>query len=611
MKRVRRRRAARWALALALIAGPAAAQEPEVSDVPAGPARIHGFVEHPDGPARAAGADVVLYAIASGGQPGVRRVQAGPDGSFAFEGIAAADMVYLLGARYAGVPFVGERVAFDPGETERQVTIRVSERTSDPRGLSIEESSLRLERIGDELVGTEVIRIHNPGERVVFTTPDERGAGTAPAYVGELPEGVVRFALPYAIQPEGVVRKDRQVSYYGPVYPGGQELAFTWALPVGDGEQRVAKRYPSGAGRLTVLHPSAGIEVRAERMAPAEDAEIAGVAYRVLAAEAVPRDARFDLRIAVPEARVDANALAVLQTRTFLELDDAALSVNEELHLKVAGTTPVAAPPDRPLLRVPIPPDATGLRYGASGFASGITYEDGALVVRGPVPPGESRLDLRYQLPAAPQGARYAARFETDVPIAEVFIADTGLDVSSTRLHRRRPVRTPEERIFLHFEAFHVDAGETLELELAPLATRRTPTRALRAGAVVLVALGLVAFLAAPLRRAEAPEAAESDLRSAARRERDALYENIRDLDHDFETGKVSEADYAQMRDELRQRAVALVRDERSAAEAPAPQPAAAAGACAACGAQAGPAARFCSQCGAQLGADDPKGAHG
>jgi len=94
-------------------------------------------------------------------------------------------------------------------------------------------------------------------------------------------------------------------------------------------------------------------------------------------------------------------------------------------------------------------------------------------VVRGPIPPGESQLDLRYPLPAGPQGAHCAARFETDVPIAQVFIADSGLDVSSTRLHRRRPVRTPEERIFLHFEAFHVDAGETLELSLAPLATRR------------------------------------------------------------------------------------------------------------------------------------------
>ncbi len=604
-------RATRWALALALIAGPTLAQEPEVADVPAGPARIHGFVEHPDGPERAAGADVVLYAIASGGQPGVRRVQAGADGSFAFEGIAAADMIYLLGARYADVPFVGERVTFGPGETERRVTIRVSERTRDPGGLSIEESSLRLERIGDELVGTEVIRIHNPGERVVFSTPEERDAGTAPAYRAELPEGVVRFALPYAIQPEGVVRKNRQVLYYGPVYPGSQELAFTWALPVGDGEQRLAKRYPSGAGRLSVLHPSAGIEVRAERLAPAEDAEIAGVAYRVLAAEAVPHDARFELRVDVPEARVDASALAVLQTRTFLEMDDAALSVSEELHIQVTGATPVAAPPDRPLLRVPIPPDATGLRYGAAGFASGITYEDGALVVRGPVPPGESRLDLRYQLPASPQGARYEARFESNVPIAEVFIADSGLDVSSTRLHRRRPVRTPEERIYLHFEAFHVEVGETLELSLTPLAARRAPTRALRAGAVVLAALGLVAFLAAPLRRTDAPEAAETDLRSAARRERDALYANIHDLDHDFETGKVSEADYAQMRDDLRQRAVALVRDERSAASAGAPAPAAVSGTCGACGAEAAPEARFCSQCGAQLGADDPKGAHG
>jgi hypothetical protein len=71
--------------------------------------------------------------------------------------------------------------------------------------------------------------------------------------------------------------------------------------------------------------------------------------------------------------------------------------------------------------------------------------------------------------------------------------------------------------------------------------------------------------------------------------EREAVIGTLRDLDEDYETGKISEADHNQMRDQLRARAVALLREER---EGPKPEPT--------------PSAAFCTQCGASLRAGDP-----
>jgi hypothetical protein len=92
---------------------------------------------------------------------------------------------------------------------------------------------------------------------------------------------------------------------------------------------------------------------------------------------------------------------------------------------------------------------------------------------------------------------------------------------------------------------------------------------------------------------------------SAARRERESLIVAIRDLDHDYETGKVAEDDWRALREDLRARAMAYLREERDAAArgggAAAGAAAPAAPACPACAAPARPGDRFCAQCGAAL----------
>jgi hypothetical protein len=134
-------------------------------------------------------------------------------------------------------------------------------------------------------------------------------------------------------------------------------------------------------------------------------------------------------------------------------------------------------------------------------------------------------------------------------------------------------------------------------------------------------------YLIGPLRGARRREGGDEHGLHALREEREAVYTAIADLEHDFETGKLDPADYAAMREEFRQQAIALMRAERARSEAttsdasPPSQPAEAAapqaqgpapavaeatppatGAfCPGCGGRVDPGWRFCSHCGGAL----------
>jgi hypothetical protein len=224
---------------------------------------------------------------------------------------------------------------------------------------------------------------------------------------------------------------------------------------------------------------------------------------------------------------------------------------------------------------------------------------EGGLALLGAVAPGELRVDIGYQLPVAAAPAVLERSFASRVPVFSVFVADTGrLAPNSQRLHRRRPLRT-SDLTYLHLEAFELAPGEKVELELGLLPARGRSGRPLALGFVALVAGVSIWLLTSPLRVRHPAEPVAEPAAGAARREREALYEAIRDLDHDFETAKLSAEDHTRLREELRGQALALLEAERrQAPAAPAPAPG-----CAACGAASEPGHRFCPQCGKPLGA--------
>jgi hypothetical protein len=236
------------------------------------------------------------------------------------------------------------------------------------------------------------------------------------------------------------------------------------------------------------------------------------------------------------------------------------------------------------------------VRFGTASLDLGLSRDpSGALAVRGPLPHGESLLSLRYRLPVRGEPFPFERRFGAPVQLLSVLVADTGILTRSSRLHKRRPVRT-EDRAYLHLEGFAIAPDETVELALEHLPRRAATSTFASTGLVFAFALGALFFLAAPLGKSAA-QAPEEERESSATIERRAVYEAIEAVDEDYETGKLSQADHQRMRAELRRRAVVLLQSERSTGSAPAARPAA----CPGCQAEARPGDRFCAQCGSRL----------
>jgi hypothetical protein len=596
---------------LALVAGVAAAQSREpglpTGDVPAGPAAIRGRVVHPERPEAAANVDVVLYALPPSGTPGVRRAVTDASGAFAFEGIGNDPAIaYLVGARYGDVPFPGERVSFEAGETERTIEVRIADATQDAKAVEVREGTLTLERTADGLRVTEAWRLANHGHDVVYVAPADR-ARVRPAFATTLPAGATTPTHPLGMKPEGVVQQGDVLRFYGPVYPGEQELSYSYDVPHRPGSLALAKSLTTGARVLRVRAPEELGALRAQGFAPATPESVAGRSLRVLEAKDLAAGRRVGIELDLAPLESDPGLLSVEEVAVQVELDEEAmLFAHERWTLQVAGNAPLAGTTDAPLLHLALPPGADDLRLPPDAQRLGLAADPkGGLAVVGPLPPGESNVEFLYRRPLSGGPVDLSLRFERPTPLLSVYVSDTGLVADSERLHRRRPVRSEDGAFLLHLEAFDVEAGETVPLRLTPLPPSTGTAHRFVIVGVLVAAAGAVWLLVAPLaRRERGADEWEQEL-PELRRERESLYTAMRDLDDDHETGKIDDADWQTMRDDLRARALALLEAERTAAPVAPPgarAPAAPVRAfCSACGAAIRPDDRFCAQCGTRL----------
>jgi hypothetical protein len=573
-----------------------------IQDVAAGPATIRGRVVHERDSADLGGLTVVLYALPRAGEPGLRGVVTDETGAFAFESIANdPTTVYLLGARYEEISF-GARFSFETGELERQIDLSVADATSDTSGAAVGEVQIEVEKNCESLSVHETHQLDNPKAEAIFIPESER-SGREPILRVALPGGA---SNPQFELEEGLERDGNALSFWGPLRPGQHELRFSYQIPELGPAFEMRRSFPSGARSLALVGRPGGPKLT--RVGP-DDAKIE------------PGDS-ITLRIELPAATDAGDRISALESRNWLELDGAALTVDLQYTLSVEGNTPLGSATGVPLLCVPIPEGASDIRFTTRTRALGTTRDpSGALAVRGPIPPGESEIALRLLLPIEREDPLFSLVMPIDVPLLSMLIADTGLVVETSRMHRKRPVRTPS-RSYLHLEAFEVSAGEAVELRLRPLDARRSLPAPATAGVAFAVAAIAIGFLIAPLRQVGTEASLPPSAASRAADQRGSVLTAIRGLDEDFEIGKLTEADYHEMRKTLRAEAVELLRIERAALEDAAEAEHAAAAqtaetaktaeiedkpnACPSCKTATAADARFCSQCGTPLDRGEP-----
>jgi hypothetical protein len=614
---MRRLRGLAGLLLAAWLAGAAAAEEPPelppgAPDVPSGDGAIRGRILHRARPEAAAGVPVVLYALAASGEAGLRSGGSDARGEFAFEGIASdSQIVYLVGARLGGIPF-GTRVSFGPGERERRIELEISDPSPDAGVVVVGELRLRVERGCDGLVVRESVELRNPSDRVILVPEGARGAAP-PILRLALPPGAGRLRSGLGAFEDGLALEAGDAVFWGPLHPGTRELDFLYALPGEAQELALERDLARGAERVLVLTPEGSEPAHGPGLADVGAVALEGETFQGRAIQALAPGAHVSLRVPVP-ARVPAEArLALAEVQLWLELDEAALVVDESHRLEISGQGPLVSHGE-PLYCVSLPAGADALRFSTETLGLGLAEDpSGALALRGPLLPGESRVQLRYQVPVQDrQSFLLLRRFARHLPLLSVLLADTGVVPEAARLHRVRTVANAD-RSYLALEGFEIEPGEEVALRLRRTRPGLELPAAAEVGVVAAAALLALAFLGAPLRQRR-PEAADEDRREL-RRELDALGASLQDLEHDFETGKLAGEDHARLRAELRAQARALLEAERGT---PAPSPAAAApeagaapGSCTSCGGALPAAARFCPRCGTPLAAGPGAGGGG
>ncbi|MCP4907267.1 MAG: zinc ribbon domain-containing protein [bacterium] len=584
---------------------------------PPGPGQITVQIIADAGSAATEGITIALYALAPDGSPGLTDGKTDAEGRITFTGISNdPGIVYLVGARYAEIPF-GERVTFDPGATQTLVEIHVSSPTDQVSDVRIEEVRARIDWMGDRIVVTEILRLVSTGQRVILLSQEDHEEAILRR---TLPAQARDFSAGRSSMGDGLALKEGRIRFWGPLYPGEQRIEYRYSLPVsadlpgasGERTLQLPIEFREATDRVIVVAGTTGIEAEGPGFVASDEiGSDSGQPLSSWARGALAGGQRIEVALTLPESRLDAAALSIPRAEVWLDLDDTRLTANVDLQLQVEPGAPVSGSSEAPLMHISITPGASLGPLAPAVESMGVTATgDGGFDVIGPIGPGEHSFAFSYRLPSRPEGIEIGLRFPREVATLNVLIADTGLALESRRLHRRRPFRNGT-RNFLHREAFTVGSDEIVDLSLTPIRSGGLP----QAASMALTVAGAAAaalFLIAPLRRVAQHEQRADPESIRIHDEREAIYTAIGDLDHDFETGKLDESDYAEMRSGLRGQAIELLRSERAGGEAAAgatrpdatgaaASPPATGAFCPSCGQNIDPRWHFCSHCGGEL----------
>jgi hypothetical protein len=230
----------------------------------------------------------------------------------------------------------------------------------------------------------------------------------------------------------------------------------------------------------------------------------------------------------------------------------------------------------------------------------GIAVDGDVAEVRGPVFPGDAgfSVQMEYDLDQAPAALATQIRVPSAVDDVGVYVQDFGIDVDAGELlHPARHV-VENDLIYQAFLGFDLPAGTDLPLAVRALPPAQPLPRPWVAFLAALGAGALLFFVAQPIvrealaRDAPAEPAEESPAKAA-------LAAALRDLEHDFETGKLSAEDRERMHADLRREAVAALARERLGPAQPAAVPPPLEPCT--CGRMPAAGDRFCAGCGKPL----------
>ena len=311
-----------------------------------------------------------------------------------------------------------------------------------------------------------------------------------------------------------------------------------------------------------------------------------------------PPDAVRGQTIEVHAPSDDTSTIRVAEIQIFLRQEAGVYSLDQRVQIENSGDRVVLPAADAPApVRIALSPGHGELRTVTGSPPAGFEQRDGFLELRGPVFPGRREAVFAYDLPGDDATVSSELLFLEETPSLELYIADQRVAIDVGPLHPARPSRDDDGMVYQRFLGFNLAAGTRVPLEVRPLPPLAGDSPLATALLAAALGAGLLFFVGQPVTRTA--RAGAEAVEDPVALEKQALFSALQDLEHDYETGKLSAEDRDRLREELR--ADALRALARMGMERPAAGSAQTGAACASCGHGAQPEDRFCSRCGTKL----------
>lgn len=294
----------------------------------------------------------------------------------------------------------------------------------------------------------------------------------------------------------------------------------------------------------------------------------------------------------------DAAGVSLVTARWLLErLEAGSYRVHQAALIRNPGDRAVVLPDDAPpALRIPLLPGHGEVRTEMGPLPPGFELGESEVELRGPFYPGDGEIELSYELDTGSRDLKTELHIPEVLERLDIYVRDVGIRVDAGPLHPARAVRDGHD-FYQHYAGFELEAGTRIPLHIRSLPEPGPQAAWPRFLITVLLAGSCVLFVGWPVTRRAAGMEEESDDPEAAEKQR--LFAALQDLEHDYETGKLSTEDHDRLREELRSDTLSVLARMRSAQGEPEPAPADERRC--SCGRPLLPDDRFCSGCGRQL----------
>lgn len=217
-------------------------------------------------------------------------------------------------------------------------------------------------------------------------------------------------------------------------------------------------------------------------------------------------------------------------------------------------------PDKRETLRFSLPPGAKDVEYLEGLMPCCVVSQEGGFVDTMDVKPGMRQLIYAYTV--QPGSSSYILKKGVDYPTDayNIFVADVGVKVEAEGLASQGTIEAGDRR-YIRLAASDLKPGAQLDVKLSNLPRQRHGFFVALAlgGVLLLLSLGFVYPFFAK-RKVPTPEAIESGPRGVWEAERQALLNEIADLDEAFERGEISSEEYEKARRIKKDRLLHLLR---------------------------------------------------